>query len=524
MKKKVIETLLHNGFLIDPTTFETIGLEDQPYLEMLSFAKSTDALYLNVDAMTLLKTKQHTQINFRELERLKTFSEKNKDDKAYLMFLDFIKGEKKEEKKTESLPRDDFEVIFSYDEPMKKKEIQDFVAYFNRRYESLSAILKNRRDLQNTISISRLKNKKEKEMVSVIGMIADKQTTKNQRTILTIEDNTGEIRVLFSHNKQELKEMNDRLVFDEVIGVVGTHSGGVIFANQIFVPDVPLDREIKKHPEEIYAIFLSDLHVGSKNFLGEEFEKFLKWLNGEVGEEHQKDTARKVRYVFIVGDLVDGVGVYPGQEHELDIDDIYEQYAECARLLSKIPRDKTIFICPGNHDAMRIAEPQPPLYKDIAEPIWAIPNVVMLSNPAFVVFAKTKDFPGFETLLYHGYSFDYYVANVNHIRNQGGYDRADLIMKFLLQKRHLAPTHTSTLYIPDIKNDPLVINKIPDFFITGHIHKSYISSYRNIILICGSCWQSKTSFQEKVGHHPEPCRVPLMNLKTREVKILKFTK
>ena len=110
------------------------------------------------------------------------------------------------------------------------------------------------------------------------------------------------------------------------------------------------------------------------------------------------------------------------------------------------------------------------------------------------------------------------------IRNQGGYDRADLIMQFLLNKRHLAPTHTSTLYIPDVKQDPLVIEKLPDIFITGHIHKSTIKNYRNITLVCGSCWQAKTPFQEKVGHNPEPARVPVLNLQTRNFKLLKFGK
>jgi DNA polymerase II small subunit len=86
----------------------------------------------------------------------------------------------------------------------------------------------------------------------------------------------------------------------------------------------------------------------------------------------------------------------------------------------------------------------------------------------------------------------------------------------------LAPTHTSTLYIPDVDRDPLVIESIPDFFVTGHIHKSSVSSYKNITIICGSCWQSKTPFQEKVGHHPEPCRVPIVNLQTREAKIMRF--
>jgi DNA polymerase II small subunit len=64
--------------------------------------------------------------------------------------------------------------------------------------------------------------------------------------------------------------------------------------------------------------------------------------------------------------------------------------------------------------------------------------------------------------------------------------------------------------------------EIPDFFITGHIHKSIAANYKNITLISGSCWQSKTAFQEKVGHNPEPGRVPIVNLKTRDIKILKF--
>jgi len=95
-------------------------------------------------------------------------------------------------------------------------------------------------------------------------------------------------------------------------------------------------------------------------------------------------------------------------------------------------------------------------------------------------------------------------------------------MRFWLKRRHLAPTHTSTLYIPETEKDPLVIDKIPDFVVTGHIHKAMIANYRNITLICGSCWQEKTSFEEKMGLHPEPAKVPLINLQTREVKILNF--
>jgi DNA polymerase II small subunit len=231
-----------------------------------------------------------------------------------------------------------------------------------------------------------------------------------------------------------------------------------------------------------------------------------------------------VKYIFIVGDLVDGLGIYPDQEKDLSIKDIYAQYAACAELLKKIPGHIKIIACPGNHDAIRMSEPQAELYKDLAAPLWAMKNLIMVSNPAMVNIHSSKDFPGFDVLLYHGYSFDYYVENVEEIRNNGGYNRADLIMKYLLQKRHLAPAHKSTLYIPDANQDSLVIEKIPDFFVTGHIHYSVAAAYRNITTICCSCWQRKTSFQEKMGHNPQPARVPVVNLKTRKVKILKFGK
>ena len=264
------------------------------------------------------------------------------------------------------------------------------------------------------------------------------------------------------------------------------------------------------------------MHVGSNNFLPEAFDKFLAWINQNVGSDAQKEIASKVQYIFIVGDLVDGCSIYPDQDKELTIKDIYAQYVECARLLSQIPSRISLVLCPGNHDAMRIAEPQPPLYPDFTQPIYDLPNVISVSNPSLINIHSSEHFSGFDVLLYHGYSFDYYVANVDSIRNKGGYDRADLIMKFLLKRRHLAPTHTSNLYVPDITQDPLVISKIPDFFATGHIHKSIASNYKNITLISGSCWQSKTDFQEKVGHNPEPGRVPIVNLKTRDIKILKF--
>jgi len=186
------------------------------------------------------------------------------------------------------------------------------------------------------------------------------------------------------------------------------------------------------------------------------------------------------------------------------------------------PENIKLIICPGNHDAMRIAEPQPPLYKDFAAAVYELPNVTMVSSPSYVNIHSSDEFPGFEVLLYHGFSFIYYSDAVESIRSAGGQKRPDLIMKFLLQRRHLAPTHTSTLYLPDQEKDNLIIEQVPDIFFTGHIHRAGIYNYRNIQTIAGSCWVAKTEYQEKIGLKPMPCRVPLINLQTRKAKLLRF--
>ncbi|MBD3259981.1 hypothetical protein GF371_05135 [Candidatus Woesearchaeota archaeon] len=220
---------------------------------------------------------------------------------------------------------------------------------------------------------------------------------------------------------------------------------------------------------------------------------------------------------------MEGVGIHPDQEHDLEIKDVYDQYEKAAEILSQIPDSIEIILGPGNHDAMRIADPQPLLSKEYARPLWELPNVTMITSPGLVNIHKTKNFPGFDVLVYHGFSVFYYLDNVQKIREEGGVLNPDKILKYLLRMRHLAPTHTSTLYMPDGRKDPLVIETVPDFFITGHTHRAGASNYRTVTLITGSCWNGISEYALKFGSQPEPAKVPIVNLQTRKVKIMKFT-
>jgi DNA polymerase II small subunit len=509
-KKKIIDYLISNNMLIYPEMLHIFS--DNIFIEKLCLLIDSGVdfnnIYNLISSYNVNNISSNNNINSTSNNENPSSNKNNSSKIKIINDSDLNNPLVKELNKPAPLPN--------------KREVDHFVSYFSSRYKQIESMLKQRNDLSNILSIARLKAKKDRDQVSVIGIVRTKDITKNNNIILTLEDQTGEIKVLINKTNQEIFDIGKNIVEDEVIGVIGVNGDNILFSNLIIQPDIPLDKEFKKHDQEEYVIFLSDIHIGSKYFLKNEFNKFLSWINGETGTEKQRLIAKKVKYIFIAGDVVDGVGIYPNQENELDICDIYDQYKAAAELLSKIPKKITIVIGPGNHDAVRLPEPQPPLCNRYANPLYELKNVINVPNPAYLNICSSKSFSGFDILLYHGYSFDHYVANVDSIRLGGGYDRADLIMKFMLKRRHLAPAYKSTLFIPEIDYDGLVIEKIPDFFITGHIHKTAVSNYRNVTLICGSCWQSKTTFQEKVGHHPEPARVPVVNLKTRKVSILNF--
>lgn len=532
MGLKIIEKFLEKKILVSPELFDEIERLGENFLSGAEI--SNKAVVLNKDFVQI----NNSDIDFVNFDKIRVLYEKKKDEKKYLALISVLKKEPPmtENKKIleeDKSPRKNspVNIIFNYEEPSKKRLYSDFVDFFNVRFSVIEKILRKRQELQSTTSINRILQKKEKETVSIIGMVYEKSTTKNNNIIIKLEDATGFIDIMISKNREDLFEQAKDICLDEVLGVTGTLSANngkqnnkIMFVNNLFFPDVPADKEYKKLGEEKFVIILGDPQVGSDKFLEKEFRRFLLWIQGKIGNDAQKEIAKKTKYIIIPGDLIEGVGVYPGQEDELVIKDIKEQYTYLAGLLSQVPSDKEIIVCAGNHDAGRLAEPQPPLYKDFAEALWSMPNVHILSNPAMINIEKTDDFPGFDILIYHGSSLIYYSENIDSIRTKGGQKRPDLLMKYLLQKRHLSPTHEASVYVPDAKRDPLVIETVPDFLITGHIHRSSVSNYKNITLINASCWVDISENQIKRGLEPEPARVPIINLQTRDVKIMNFSR
>ncbi len=462
------------------------------------------------------------QENRRKLEKLKIklglsieiseeFSEINKPE----IFLS-SSGKQTENKEKINSDTGRVKILSSILNNTKKLEVGDFTKYFRNRFIEFRKILQGNPSLKNLVSINKLSENR--QAVSVIGIIANKSITKNRNILLEVEDLTGKIRLLINQNNQELYEKANEISLDSVLGFSGFGNREIIFVNDIVFPDSIL-QERKKSPVEEYALFLGDLHFGSKLFLENSFLKFVDYLNGKFPNTPETE---KIKYVFIVGDIIAGVGNYPNQERDLKIKDIEEQFTRLSNILSKIRKDIKIIISPGNHDGVRLMEPQPLLNERYAWSIYDLKNVILTGNPSYVNIGSTDDFSGFDVLTYHGVSFHYYANTIPKLITESAVKKSpDKVMAYLLRNRHLAPSHSSTQYFPS-EEDHLMIKKIPDIFVSAHTHKSAVSYYNNILTISTSTWESKTSYQEKMGNEPDFCKVPMFNLKTRAIKILDF--
>ncbi len=403
--------------------------------------------------------------------------------------------------------------------PYRRIEVKDFVTHFKNRYNFFKDILRERKELTNLVSINKIGNNRS---FSVIGIVSAKRITKNKNMILEIEDLTGKINALVGSDKEEIFKKAKEIILDDVVGLKCSGNGEILYVNDIFLPEGHL-LERKRSEEESYAIFISDIHIGSRLFLEKNFERFLDWLNCIDVDEKMKEKIMKIKYMFITGDNVDGVGIYPAQEASLLIKDMKDQYKKLYEYLDRVPKRITMVMCPGQHDAVRVPEPQPPVDEEFAPELTKMNNLLLVSNPALIEIDSSETKIGFKVLMYHGASMHSWIDELEELRGAQCNLNPSKVVKHMITHRHLSPMHSGNVYIPSDKEDMLIVKDLPDVIATGDMHRTDVDMFNNILIICGSCWQSITPFEEKVGNLPDPCKVPMLNLKTREIKILDFT-
>ncbi len=403
----------------------------------------------------------------------------------------------------------DFRVMKEYDvtgQSSSEGKIDDFLRLFRSKYEILSGMLKARHNLA-AVPIKNLAGKPDKEQIDVIGIVNKKWITKKGHTAFEIEDMENKCIALVMEKDKATMEKAERIIEDNVVGIKGTKWGkDFIIIKDVFWPDLPI-RSSRTINEEVLIGGITDMHVGSKLFYEEQFTRLLDYLNGKGLTAKQQERVGKIQYIMCTGDNVAGVGVYPGQFDDLIIKDVYEQYQKFEDLMLQIPEYIHVFICPGQHDAVRRAEPQPGIDKEFVPRLSKLNNFHFISSPSWV---ETE---GIKNLIYHGPSVHDLISSVSFLEMT----RPTEAMIELLKKRDLMPKYGGkNPYVPEGR-DYMVIKEEPDIVWFGDLHCKGYSTYRGTTVINSSCWEGQTDFEKKIGHTPTPCFFPTISLKTRQI-------
>lgn len=381
---------------------------------------------------------------------------------------------------------------------MTGEGVDGYGSLFVSRYEKLKEIISARPEAKGIKSlVGATRQVKEDDELYVAGLVDERQVSAN-RVKLRLEDPTGTLSVPVFN--EQLQEDVSCLMQDQFVMVKLRRGKSGVFLKEVIQPDTS-SHVPNKSKTEAFAALLSDLHVGSKYFMEEEFMEFVDWLSA------YDNVAKKIRFILLCGDVIDGVGIYKDQDKELLLTTVEEQLDRLEELLDKIPNHIKIVIAPGNHDPGRRALPQPAIPEKYCPGLWNRDNITMVGNPAVV------SLNGVRVLMFHGQSID----DVVRVTPGLSYDAPVDVMKHLLKARHLSPIYGGRTPIAPETEDWMVIENDVDIFHSGHVHRWAVGMYRGTLLVNSGAWQRQTPFQMSVGIVPNPGIATIINLKDLKV-------
>jgi DNA polymerase II small subunit len=400
-----------------------------------------------------------------------------------------------------SVVQEGFSAPPTIDEPLEA-----YATLFASRYRVLSRMMRGRSGLPNLLPVGEVLGKP--GTASVIGMVRDVRTTPEKRHILVrVEDETGAIECFVPRDSPVAKTT---FLPDEVVGlqlVVGDRNRAPRVTS-VERPESLRGRTEHRATGPSRVLFLSDLHIGSRSFLSGPWSELVDFLHGKGPAP---ELASEIRSVVVAGDLVDGIGIYPNQEKDLAIHDVFQQYEELGRRLRELPTELRLILIPGNHDAVCPAEPQPALTPAV---VALLPtNATCLGNPSTVAL------DGVVVSAYHGRSFDDLIPAIPG----ASYSRPTDVMKRMLSMRHLAPMYGGRTPLAPLARDGLVVDPTPDIFVTGHSHTFGVDRYNGTLLLNASTWQAETEYQRMRNVTPVPARAAVVDLTNLAVSTLDFS-
>ncbi len=397
----------------------------------------------------------------------------------------------------------------------------DFYELTLDKYNKLKNLIRKRPEVSSATNINNIFRISNSIEISTLGLVDKIHKTKKGNYLFTLEDLTGKISVLIQNNSENLdfvkiieRTLNDQMVFVKGLYNPGEHGRkGIIFASYISKIDIPTNFQPNLSPDPLSIALISDTHIGSKEFEEGLFTKFINFLNGKSNNKLLREKAGRIKYLVINGDLIDGIGIYPNQQEDLVITDIYKQFKKASDILLEIPDYIKIFFVSGNHEPVRNAIPRPAVPKKYCEDLVNM-GIKCLGNPSLI---KTHNV---NTLIYHGES----MHDITRVIHDLDINKPIETMKEFLIGRHLAPTFGGKTQIAPVSTDHLIVEKIPDIFHTGHVHINGIGKYRNVTLVNSGCFQAQTDFMKSFGITPTPGIVPVIELDSLDFLTLDFKK
>ena len=195
MSEKV-SFFLKRGFLLNQDILENIN---EDFIEKLNYCFNSEnkPVVLTKDLYEAINKEDFNfDINWIDFEKARVNFEKGIEKEIYFTFCNLLKDKKKFNKLLEDIKNPVKPKIISennlsseaivlklYQDKNKKVEVQSFVEYYKLRYNYLKKILRSRGNLNDTLSINQLKNKRKGDRISIIGLVYSKTITKNKHLL-----------------------------------------------------------------------------------------------------------------------------------------------------------------------------------------------------------------------------------------------------------------------------------------------------------------------------------------------------
>jgi len=201
---------------------------------------------------------------------------------------------------------------FDVGESRGLSNLEGITNLFINRYENLKEIFIKQGGFHPSGSIKEIKREfrtinSSNRKYQIIGMVSEMKRTKSGGKMITLEDSSSQVRVFI--RKED--PASDSLLMDDVIGIRGSFEkdGKWIWADEVQYADILVNHQNKGGDDiDPFSIaFLSDLHMGSKYFLEDTWDKMMKWFK-------EDELSKNIKYLVLSGDCVDGVGLSKSRE------------------------------------------------------------------------------------------------------------------------------------------------------------------------------------------------------------------